>query len=195
MMLEQPTRAIMGRVRQFLVGGERQDDVAIGPEPLGDVTDEVGDENRRHGLVVDRAAAAEITVDLLQPEGIEIPVFGLRLYDVDMGNQQQRAQRAGSAQARDQVALARSGRQHADIGSRKAACAQPRRHGLGRPHRIAGGLRRVDLHQFPIDLPKELRIGRQRILRARGCDRRQEKQGRAERAVSTGGQHGIPAPL
>ena len=123
MVIEQPVRAVVRRIGQLLVGGERQDDVAVGLEAFLGILDQVGDEDRRHRLVVDRAAAAEIAVDLLQLERIEIPVLALGLDHVDMGDQQERLARAGAAQPRDQVALARPRRHHLDVGGRNAARA------------------------------------------------------------------------
>ncbi len=90
MVRQQPAHAVMRRIRQLLVGGEREDDVAVGLEALLHVGEHVGDEDRRHGLVVDHAAAAEIAVDLVQLERIGVPVRALGFHDVEMREEEQR---------------------------------------------------------------------------------------------------------
>ncbi len=157
-VLQEPMHAVVRRIRQLLIGRERQDDVAVRLEAFVDVADHVGHEDRRHRLVVDGAAAAEIAVDLLQLERVEIPVLALGLDHVEMRKQQQRAARAGAVQPRHQVAFARPRREHRDIGGRETAGAQPRRHRLRRLHGIAGGIRRVDLDELAIDVEKGLLV-------------------------------------
>jgi len=102
MVRQQPAHAVVRRIRQLLVGGQRQDDVAVGPERLLDVADQVGDEDRRHRLVVDDAAVDEL-------ERVGVPVLAPRFHHVEMGKQEERPARAGAAQPRHQVALAGTG--------------------------------------------------------------------------------------
>ena len=105
-VLHQPVDAVEGAA--FLVGRERQNQIAIGREAFLLQANQVGDELRRHRLVVARAAAVEEAVLLEERERIERPVLALGLDDVEMREQQQRlAARAGAARARDQVALLR----------------------------------------------------------------------------------------
>src|ERR1700681_2721886 len=118
MVLEQIMRTVMRRIGEFFVGRERQDDVAIGLEALLDVFDQVGDEDRGHRLVVDGAAAAEIAVDLLQLERVEIPVLALSFDHIEVSNKEDRLARASAAQSRNEVTLTRPCREYLYVGGR-----------------------------------------------------------------------------
>ena len=109
MLLGQHARAVMRRIRQLLIGGEREDDVALRPKTFLRVFDQIGDKARRHRLVVDDATAAELAVGFLQLERVETPVLALGLDHVDMRHQEDRLAGAGAAQARDKISLARRG--------------------------------------------------------------------------------------
>ena len=176
-VLQQPAHAIVRRIRKLFVGREREDDVALGLVARSDIADHVGDEDRRHRLVVDGPASAEIAIGLLQLEGIEVPVLTLCLHDIEMGEKQKRPAHAGAAQSRHQVPLARTGGQNLDVRGWKAAVAQSRRHGLGRAQRVAGGLGGVDLDQLTVDVEKRLLVCRQRL---RGGRARQPPDERAD---------------
>jgi hypothetical protein len=59
MVLQQPIDAVIGTTA-FFVCRERHEEVAIGGEALPLVADEIGDPDRRLGLVVTRASAVEV---------------------------------------------------------------------------------------------------------------------------------------
>jgi hypothetical protein len=105
MVIEQIVCAVVRGIRKLFIRRERQNDVTIGLEALLGIFDEVGDEDRRHRLVVDRTTGAEKSVDLLQLERIERPVLAPRFDHV--GDQEDRLARPGAAQPRHHVALAR----------------------------------------------------------------------------------------
>ena len=73
-----------------------------------------------------------------------------------MRQQQDRLARAGAAQPRHQVALARRGREHLHVAVGKARRAKPRRHRFGRLRGVAGRGHGVDLDQFLVDVVGEL---------------------------------------
>ena len=175
MVLEQPLDPERVAVEDFLVGLERQDDVAIGLVALLLVADQVGDKGRRHVFVVAAAARIEIAVLLDQLERIDRPVLAVGRHHVEMRHQQDRLARAGAAQPRDQIALARRRRERVDVGVRKAGGAQPGRHRFGRARGVAGRGHRVDLDQLLVDVEGELLLRGQRF----GGDRR--GQHRADR--------------
>ncbi len=158
-VVEEPLDAEPVSVEDFLIGLEREDDVAIGLVAFLLVADHVRDEGRRHEFVVARAAPVVIAVLLDELEGIGRPVLRLRLDDVDMGKEQERLVRAGAVQAGDEVALARRGLEHLHVGIGKARGAQPRRHGVGRPAGVAGRGDRVDLDQLLVDVDSALLAG------------------------------------
>ena len=70
MILEQPVDAVGAAA--FLVGGERDDDVAVGDDALAHHPDRVGDEDRRHCFIVGGAAAVVVPVTLREHERIEV---------------------------------------------------------------------------------------------------------------------------
>ena len=192
MVLQQPAGAVMGGVRELLVGGQRQDDVALGRCALGSQADKGGDEDRGHGLVIDGAARAEKTLGLLQGEGIEGPILAPGLHHIHMGHEQHGLPGARTSQSRHQIALARARREHPHIFSRKACIKKALAHGLGGDQRIARGLRRVDFDELSVDRPKQrfvrmggrLRAGGQGQRAGDGCG--EEEAGKA---------HGMTLPL
>jgi hypothetical protein len=105
-LLQQKLRAV--EVAALLVGRQRDDEVALGPEVLLPVADEVGDEDGGHRLVVAGAAAVEVAFALGELEGVETlrPVLPAGLDHVDVGEQKERLARARAAQARDEIPLA-----------------------------------------------------------------------------------------
>src|SRR5919205_92849 len=96
MILEQPVDAIGSAA--LLVGGERDDDIAIGYVLLAHHTNGVGDEDRRHGFVVGGAAAIVVAIAFSKYERIEIrgPIGLERFDDVDVCKQEQRLAGAGT---------------------------------------------------------------------------------------------------
>ena len=65
LVLQQPLDAVV-RAAAFLVGGERDDDVAVGLEAFALVANEIRDPDGRLRLVVARAAAVEVAVLLVE---------------------------------------------------------------------------------------------------------------------------------
>ena len=192
MVLQQPAGAVMGGVREFFVGGQRQDDVALGRRALCAQANEGGDEDRGHGLVVDGAARAEKAIGLLQGEGVEGPVLAPGLHHIHMGEKQHGLLGARPAQSRHHVAFARGRGKHLNIGCRKARIKKPLAHGLGRDNRIAGGLGGVDLDQFLVDGAKQRLVRMGWRLRAGGQGQRAGEGGGEE---ETGKAHGMTLPL
>ncbi len=156
MLLEEPDHAVVPAT--FFVRRQRHDEIAVGHEALPPVADQIRHERRGHCLVVGGAAAVEVAVPLEQLEGIDRPVFPIRLDDVEMSQQQQRPPGPGAAQARHHVALARSRHQHLDVGGREPGGEQPASHRLRRLGVVADGVGRVDLDQLLIDLAQELLV-------------------------------------
>ena len=78
-ILDQPLDAVV--VAALLIGGQRENDVALGHEVLLLHAQQVGDEDRGHRLVVGGAAAVEVAVLFDELERIEIgrPVFAFWL--------------------------------------------------------------------------------------------------------------------
>ena len=93
-VFQQPLNAERVGVQNLLVGLQRQDDVAIGLVAFLLVADHVGDEGRRHELVVAAAARVIIAVLLDQLERIERPVLAPGRHHVEMRQQQDRLARA-----------------------------------------------------------------------------------------------------
>jgi hypothetical protein len=89
LVLEEPLDAVE-RTAAFLVGGERNDEVAVRLEPFALEANEIGDPDRGLGLIVACAAAVEVAVLLDEGERVHAPVFALRLDDVRVGEQQER---------------------------------------------------------------------------------------------------------
>ena len=179
MLLEQEGHAVA--VASLFVGGQGEDEVAVGLVALLAVADEVGHELRGHGLVVGRPAPVEVAALLAEHEGIEGPVLAQRLHHVEMGEQQEGPAGPGAAQAGHQVALAGAGSQDLHVGGGKARGAQASGHRLGRgrvvPHRVGG----VDVDELFEDLAGEASLGREGGLREERARAEEEHRGRAHR--------------
>ena len=136
-----------------------------------------------------RAAPVEIAVLLDQLERIDRPVLALRLDDVEMREQQDRLARAAAAQARDEIALARRGREDMHVGRRRsrpraAAPPSPRPPCSVSPVAVT----RVDLDQLLVDVARELLL-RDQVLRRRRPGQKVPRPARSKagsRTVSTG---------
>ena len=98
---------------------------------LGAQPDQRVDVDRRHCLVVGRAAGVEDAVLLDQLEGVARPVRRLRLDDVEVGEEEDRLRpRVAARQDRDEAALLRmlGDGEAVEVGRRIARRRQPRRH-------------------------------------------------------------------
>jgi hypothetical protein len=103
-VFQQPDDPVVGAA--FLVGRERNDDVAIRSKALLAQANEIGDVDCRFVLVVRRPAAVVIAVLFNERERVEIPVRRIGFDDVDMGEEQQRlAAGVAAAKARDEISL------------------------------------------------------------------------------------------
>ena len=158
MVLQEPLDAERVAVEDFLVGLQRHDDVAVRLVAFVLVADQIGDEGRGHIFVVAGATRVIIAVLLGQLERIDRPVRAQRRHHVEMRHQQYRLARARAVQARDQIALARRGREHLHIGVSEPRNFQPRGHGLGCNLGVAGRGRGVDLDQLFIDVVRALLV-------------------------------------
>ena len=92
-VLEQPLDAEAIAVEDFLVGLERDDDVAIGLVALVPVANEIGDKGSRHIFVVRAAARIEVAVVLGELERFDRPVVADSRNDIEMRNQEDRLAR------------------------------------------------------------------------------------------------------
>ena len=174
-VLHEPVDAV--EIAAFFVGREREDQIAVGDEAFLLQPNHVGDELRRHRLVVARAAAIEPAVLLEKGERIERPVLALRLDDVEVREEQQRPPRAGAVIADDEVVLARIGAEEVDVGVRKSRRPQPRGHRLGRfRHVSCGRVGRVDLDELFVDLTRA-RVVRSGLRGERGRHENSGKNG------------------
>jgi hypothetical protein len=157
-VFHQPVHAV--EAAAFLVGGQREDQIAIRREPFLLQPNQVGDELRRHPFVVSGPAAVEIAVLLEKRERIERPVLALGLHDVEMRQEEERLASAGASEPRDEVALARIGTEHLHVSRRESRGLQPRRHRVGSRRRVANRIGRVDLDQLFED------VARPRVVRS-----------------------------
>ena len=147
MVLHQPVDAV--ELTAFLVGGQRENQIALGREVLFFQANQVGQELRGHALVVARAASVEPAVMLQKREGIDRPILPLRLDDVEVSEQQQRPPRTGAAPSRDEVVLPRIRPDHLQVAVGPPGSLQPRGGGLRRGRNVARRrVRRVDVDQF-----------------------------------------------
>ena len=104
LVLDEPVDAV--RLAAFFVGGEREDEIAIGLVAFFLEADEGGDENGIALLHVLRAAAVVVAVFFDELEGIGGPVFTARFHDIEMTDEENRLLLARSVQADDEVLLA-----------------------------------------------------------------------------------------
>jgi hypothetical protein len=131
------------RVAPLLVGGEREDQVALGRPPLALVAQQVGDEDRRHRLVVRRAAAEEVAALLVQRERVARPVGAVGGHHVEVREQQDRLARraaagraAAPAVAHDEVPLRRLPRRHEQLHVRRREPAARKRRRIASAARV-----------------------------------------------------------
>ena len=114
-ILEEPRDAVVWAAA-FLVGCERNDDIAIRFVTLAPVADEVGDPDGCLRFVVAGAAAVEVAVLFGEGEGVKAPVFPLGFDDVDVREQENWLQLAGAVIADDEIGLGGDGAAEEEIG-------------------------------------------------------------------------------
>ena len=128
---EQPLDAVVRSA--LLVGGEREDQIALRDEAALPHRAEGGHQRGRAALHVERAAAVEPAVALGEDERIHRPVLAAGLDDVEVREEQHRPAAAGAApQPRHQVPAMVGSADHDDVGAREAGGDQARRHPLRR---------------------------------------------------------------
>ena len=149
-VLEQPRDTIDGSA--FLVGRQRQNQVAVGHPLFLSQADECRHERRRPAFLILRAAAVEVAVLLVEHERVHRPVFTLRRDDIEMGDEQDRLARALATITNDQVAfglgLFLAAADNLDVHLGEARGQEPHRHPLGSDGRAPGRMRRVGLDQL-----------------------------------------------
>src|SRR5215472_17315048 len=158
MIGEEPVHTIEGPAALF-IGGERDDDVAIGREPFFFVLNQVGEPDGGLGFVVAGATAVEIAVTLDELEWIHAPVFALGFYDVGMGEQEDGLQLAGSAITDDEIGFARNRTAEKDVGVGESGGFEARGSGFGDGSRGAGGEAGLDFDESLVDVMSELFLG------------------------------------
>ena len=161
MVLDQPTHAVTAAT--LFIGGQRDDDVAVGLKVLLLELNQVGDENRRHRLVVGGAARIEVAVTFDELERIEVgrPIGLERLDDVEVREEEERLRCVGpalAAVADDEVVLVGLDPAHEDVLLREPGVAKPLGHCVGCDGRAAPDVHRVVLEEFLVDLLRELLI-------------------------------------
>ena len=161
---DQPSHAV--RPAALFVGGQREDDVAVGNVVFLLEAQQRGDEDRRHRLVVTRAAAVVVAVALREDEWIEVgrPVLLERRHDVEVREEQERfaTARARAVVSDDDVALIGPRAALEDVGLRKPRVAESLRHRIRRDGRAADGVDGVDLDQLFVDVVRELLLRAER---------------------------------
>ena len=155
----------------LLATGQGEFQGVTGPVPLLFEPDQGIDPDRRHRLVVRRAAAVEIAVLLDQGEWIARPVFAFRLDDIEV-SQHEHGLRLGIAARidRDQPAfLGMVGtRERMQVGVGDPGLPQTRRHPLGGEGAASRRQRGVGLHQFLVEGLEPRLIGPDRGRRLGG---------------------------
>jgi hypothetical protein len=111
--------------------------------------------NRDHGLIVDGTAAVEVASFLKQRKRIACPILALRLYNVQVSEQQHWFRsRVASAQHRDKIALLRMlghGHKHY-VSLRQAGCTKPHGHLLSGSGAASRRERRVCFNELAVEL-------------------------------------------
>ncbi len=145
-------------IAAFFVGGQREDQVAIGLVVFFLHANEVGDEDRVAFLHVVGAAPVEVAVFLNELERIGGPVFAARFDDVEMADEEDRFALTGAVDARDEIFLAVVGAGDDDVIASEAGIAQARGHRFGGGGYVADGVGRVDFDELLKDFARQ-RIG------------------------------------
>src|ERR1700722_1486452 len=129
MIFDQPGHAV--GLAALFIGGEREDEVAIGPEIFFFQANEAGDEERVAVFDVSSAAAVKVAVFFGEDEGVHRPIFAASFDHIGMANEQQGSVRAGAMNAGDEVAFAVVGAEDLDVGGAKSGVEQALGHGAG----------------------------------------------------------------
>ena len=147
-IFQQPIHAV--RLSALLIGGERQDDVAVRDIAFLLQTNEIGDGNGIGFLHVLGAAPIEIAVLFHEFERIGGPILAPRLDHVEVTDDQNGARRrAGpSPIAGNQISLTVIGPEDDNIGCGKPSVEQSLRHGLRSRRGASDGIGGVDLDQL-----------------------------------------------
>ena len=153
MIFHQPIDAV--EIAAFFVGGEREDQVAIGLVVLFLHANEVGDEDGVAFLHVVGAAAVEVAVFFNELKRIGGPVFAARFDDVEMADEEDRLALTGAVDAGDEIFLAVVGAGDDDVVAGEAGVAQASGHGFGGGGDVADGVGRVDFDELLKDFARE----------------------------------------
>ena len=157
LFLEQPVHAVV-RATAFLIGRERDDEVAIGLESFTLVADQIRDPHRRLRLVVARSPAVEVAVLLGERERIHAPVVALRLHDVGVREEEDRTAAPGAVVANDEVRFIGTRAADEDVRVGKAGRFEAPSDGLGHGCRRAGRVPRLDLDHLLVDGSRQLAV-------------------------------------
>ena len=152
-ILEQPLDSAVGAAALF-VGGEGDDDVAVGNEAFALHADEVGDPDGGLVFVVGGAAAVEVAVFLGEDVGVEVggPVFALGFDYVLVGEEEERLVGAGAVEADNEVLFGGDGAAEEDVGRGEAGGAEACGGGFGDGCGRAGGVAGFDLDELLVDV-------------------------------------------
>ena len=154
MVLQQPVDAV--RLTAFLVGGKRQDEVAIGLVALLLQANKGGDQDGVAFLHVLGATAVEVAILFDKLKGIGGPVRTQRLDHVEVTDKENRLGPARAMKARHQVALTivRPEDEHIFLG--EPGVEQALRHRLCGNRCTAHGIGGVDFNELLEDVAREL---------------------------------------
>src|SRR5713226_8996575 len=154
MFPEQPVHAVEGAA--LLVGGQRENEVAIRQISFFFQADEIGDQDGVAFLHIFRAAAVEVAVFLDEFEGIGGPVRPERFDDVQVPDKQDGLAFSGSAKTRDEILLAPIGPGYMNVVFGKASVEQTPGHRFGSSGDVANGVGGVDLNELLENFAREL---------------------------------------
>src|SRR5215467_14522258 len=138
MIGNEPIHAVEGAAA-FFIGGERDDNVAVGLEAFFFVLNQVGKPDGGLGFIVAGAAAVEVAVALVELEGIHAPVFALGFDDVGVSEQEDGLQLAGSAITHDEIGFARIRAAEKNVGIGESRGFEARSGGFGHGSGRASG--------------------------------------------------------
>ena len=150
MVLDQPVDAI--RFAAFLIGGEREDDVAIGLKAFAVQAEEGLDQDGVGLLHVLGAAAVVVAVFGYELEGVGGPVAAACFDDIEMADEQDGLFAAGAVIADDQILLAVVGAEQLHVRGGKAGVEESLLHGFGCCGDAADRVGGVDLDELAKDV-------------------------------------------
>ena len=161
MIVQQPVHAV--EIAAFFIGGQRENQVAIGTVAFFFHADERGDEKRVAFFDVLGAAAVEVAVLLDELEWVHAPVFAVRFDDIEMADEEDWLAHAGAMNSRDEIALPRIGPEHLNVVAGESRAAQPCCHRLSGDGRAAHRICGVDLDELFENVVRHLPRGRVRL--------------------------------